>query len=270
MPPCTWVLRLAQRSAAGARQRGRDRRGVGELVAAGDRPPWPRPHTAEVASSVATTMLAQWCLTAWYMPMTRPNCTRSLAYAAAISVVSQGHADRLGREHHSDRSTSVCAAPRVTVTGAESSETLSGRGGSDRGSPGTSTVTRVAPLPHARTTSSPARSDQDPRQAPPSTAPAEPDAVPSTTVQRSPESDARRERPVGERGQGRPWWARPRPRAPWRWRSRSGRRHRRDRTSELLDDHHELLEAVAGPAVLLGQVQTQPAELGQLVPPLGQ
>ena len=34
---------------------------------------------AEVSSSVATAMLAQWCLTAWYVPMTRPNCSRSLA-----------------------------------------------------------------------------------------------------------------------------------------------------------------------------------------------
>jgi hypothetical protein len=36
-------------------------------------------HTAAVASSTATSMLAQWCLTAWYMAMGRPNCWRTLA-----------------------------------------------------------------------------------------------------------------------------------------------------------------------------------------------
>ena len=36
-------------------------------------------HTAAVASSPATSMSAQWCLTASNVPMGRPNCTRSLA-----------------------------------------------------------------------------------------------------------------------------------------------------------------------------------------------
>ena len=36
-------------------------------------------QTAAVASSVATSMSAQWCFTAWNMPMGRPNCTRSFA-----------------------------------------------------------------------------------------------------------------------------------------------------------------------------------------------
>ena len=31
-------------------------------------------------------MFAQWCLTAWNVAMTRPNCSRTLAYSAAISV----------------------------------------------------------------------------------------------------------------------------------------------------------------------------------------
>ena len=34
-------------------------------------------------------MLAQWCLTAWYMAIGRPNCSRSLAYSAACSVHSR-------------------------------------------------------------------------------------------------------------------------------------------------------------------------------------
>ena len=36
-------------------------------------------QTAAVASSEATSMLAQWCLTAWKVAMGRPNCTRTLA-----------------------------------------------------------------------------------------------------------------------------------------------------------------------------------------------
>jgi hypothetical protein len=36
-------------------------------------------HTALVANSVATAMLAQWCFTAWYMAIGRPNWMRSLA-----------------------------------------------------------------------------------------------------------------------------------------------------------------------------------------------
>ena len=60
------------------RQRGGDRRRV---ASAGRRrsPTHGRAsHTALVASSVATTMLAQWCLTAWYMAIGRPNWMRSL------------------------------------------------------------------------------------------------------------------------------------------------------------------------------------------------
>ena len=36
-------------------------------------------HTAAVAISVATDMLAQWCFTAWNMAIGRPNCSRSRA-----------------------------------------------------------------------------------------------------------------------------------------------------------------------------------------------
>ena len=46
MPPCTWMFRLAHRSAAGAGQRGGHRRRVGELVAAGRRRPGGVPHGA--------------------------------------------------------------------------------------------------------------------------------------------------------------------------------------------------------------------------------
>jgi hypothetical protein len=51
-----------------------------------------------VAISVATAMLAQWCFTAWYMAMGRPNWMRSLAYSAAISGALACDADRVGGE----------------------------------------------------------------------------------------------------------------------------------------------------------------------------
>ena len=41
-----------------------------------------------MASSAATSMLAQWCLTAWKVAIGRPNWTRTLAYSAACWVVS--------------------------------------------------------------------------------------------------------------------------------------------------------------------------------------
>ena len=61
------------------RQRGGHRRGVGELVAARPSAARAASHTAAVASSAATAMLAQWCLTAWNVAIGRPNCTRTLA-----------------------------------------------------------------------------------------------------------------------------------------------------------------------------------------------
>ena len=64
MPPCTCMLRLAHRSAAGPAR-------VAATAAVYAR--WSSPlsaaraasHTAAVAISVATIMLAQWCFTAW-------------------------------------------------------------------------------------------------------------------------------------------------------------------------------------------------------------
>ena len=59
-------------------ERGGDRGGQLELVEiAGGR--GSGVPTAAVASSAATSMSAQWCFTAWNMPMGRPNCTRSFA-----------------------------------------------------------------------------------------------------------------------------------------------------------------------------------------------
>ena len=69
-------------------QRRRDGRGVAELVTAAGPRPGRRPTPRRLASSVATSMLAQWCLTAWKVAIGRPNCSRTFAYSAAFSVHS--------------------------------------------------------------------------------------------------------------------------------------------------------------------------------------
>ena len=46
-------------------------------------------QVAAVVSSAFTNMLAAWCLTAWKVPMVRPNCSRTLAYSTAISRAAQ-------------------------------------------------------------------------------------------------------------------------------------------------------------------------------------
>ena len=78
MPPCTWMLSCAHSSAAASAS-------ARAIAAASDS--WSPPssaaraasQTAAVASSAATSMLAQWCLTASNVAMGRPNCTRALA-----------------------------------------------------------------------------------------------------------------------------------------------------------------------------------------------
>ena len=78
MPPCTWMFIWAlstagpkARCAAMAETRSNSSAGPSAALAAS--------QTAAVASSAATSMLAQWCFTAWKVPIVRPNCTRSLA-----------------------------------------------------------------------------------------------------------------------------------------------------------------------------------------------
>ena len=46
-------------------------------------------HTAAVARSVSAIISAHLCLMAWNCPMGRPNCSRILAYAAAVSVAQR-------------------------------------------------------------------------------------------------------------------------------------------------------------------------------------
>ena len=78
MPPCTWMPRSAHEVTRRRGQGGRDGRGEA-LLAAAWRGVRAASHTAAVASSVATSMLAQWCLTAWNIPIGRPNCSRTSA-----------------------------------------------------------------------------------------------------------------------------------------------------------------------------------------------
>ena len=124
-------------------------------------------------------MLAQWCFTAWYIAMTRPNCTRSLAYTAADSVHSSAiptaSADRITRA----RSTSVCLAPGRIVAGTPSSAMRAVRrvGSRLRG------VVTVTPEPTSTTaTSSPTATSNSCASPPPSTEPADPEALPPETV----------------------------------------------------------------------------------------
>ena len=78
IPPCTWMLRLAQRSAAGIASDAASA-DVSENCSPPAEAARAASHTAAVASSVATSMLAQWCLTAWNVAIGRPNWWRSLA-----------------------------------------------------------------------------------------------------------------------------------------------------------------------------------------------
>ncbi len=49
----------------------------------------PRPRSPPWSPPRSTNMLAAWCLTAWKVPMVRPNCSRTFAYSTAISSVAQ-------------------------------------------------------------------------------------------------------------------------------------------------------------------------------------
>src|SRR3954464_5884125 len=103
-------------------------------------------------------MLAQWCFTAWNVAMTRPNCSRTFAYSAAISVAPRAtptaSADKMTR----DRSRNVVAAPVSVVAAAPSRATRPLRRVGSRFD-GTSTFT---PLPRrsTRTASPPTRTSR--------------------------------------------------------------------------------------------------------------
>ena len=99
---------------------GRQRRGDrgGELESAC--PPWrfsrcssmarAASHTAAVARSVSAIISAHLCLMAWNWPIGRPNCSRILAYADAVSV-----AHRATPMHSADSSVDISARARVRL-----------------------------------------------------------------------------------------------------------------------------------------------------------
>ena len=60
-------------------------------------------HAAPRACSTATSMSAQRCFTPWNCPIGRPNCSRTVAYSAAVST------------HHA-APPAASAATRVAVT----------------------------------------------------------------------------------------------------------------------------------------------------------
>ena len=80
-----------------------------------------------MASSAATSMFAQWCLTAWKVAIGRPNCSRTLAYSAACSVVSAAMPAASAASTARAMSVSSPRAPGSTVAGAASSLTRAAR-----------------------------------------------------------------------------------------------------------------------------------------------
>ena len=79
MPPCTWMFICALCTAGAKARCAAMAADEVELVERVGRRRRAASQTAAVASSAATSMSAQWCLTAWKVPIVRPNCTRSFA-----------------------------------------------------------------------------------------------------------------------------------------------------------------------------------------------
>ena len=78
MPPCTWMF-ISAFCTAGAKVKCAAMEAARSNSSAESPEARAASHTAAVANSAATSMSAQWCLTAWKVPIVRPNCTRSLA-----------------------------------------------------------------------------------------------------------------------------------------------------------------------------------------------
>jgi hypothetical protein len=80
-----------------------------------------------VASSAATSMLAQWCLTAWKVAIGRPNWIRILAYSAACCVVSVAMPMASAANTALAVSVSSRRAPASSTAAARSSRTRAAR-----------------------------------------------------------------------------------------------------------------------------------------------
>ena len=216
-------------------------------------------QTSAVASSAATSMLAQWCLTAWKVAMGRPNCTRTLAYAAACSVHSVAMPTASAAVMRRARSTRTRRPPGITSAGAPDSTTAVAA---------PRQVEVVRDLHHDATRSN-VHDDgvvtrgedeqmgeataQDRRSR------AGGLAVRHRDVRR--QRDAAEDRAVGQPGQE----ARRQRTGRGRVDHRAGdhRRHERsgrDGAAELLGHHDELGQPEAGAALVLGEVEAEPAE----------
>ena len=218
-------------------------------------------------------MLAQWCFTAWNIAITRPNCCRSLAYAVARSTHScappaasadtstratswasaaapREHA--IGRDLHAVRVHDAAATGRVEVRVHRDAQP--GRIGIDDD--------------HVRTGDEyeligEARAEHDT----------------AVTAQR-----LAFQRQVADRARARRGGCRRPARAGARALLRGGAGHRdhgrrehggqerpgRGGTAELLEHDHELGQAVAAAADVLGEVQAEPAEIDEVRPELRQ
>ena len=267
MPPCTWMLSLASRSAAGMASvaataavyeswsppiggrpgRVPDRRG---RQLGGD----------EHVGAVVLDRLEH-----------RDRAAELLAHLGVLGGhlgALAGDAGGLGREGAARaRSTRTCAAPGTISAAAPSSADAGGAaGGVDvgRGLDGHAVGREVDDRDVVAHGDERARR-RGRRRGP---TPAEP-VRPAAVTARSPSSATRADgRAVGEAGK------QTRPAVVVGGRCRDHRagddggdeRSRRDRPAQFLDDDHQLGEAEAGPAVRLGQVQAEPAQLAQLAP----
>ena len=221
-------------------------------------------HTAAVASSVATAMLAQWCLTAWNMAIGRPNCWRTLAYSAARSVHSRATPTASAASSRRAMSTSARRAPGSRSPRRTVERDTAGAAGRvevrrhlDRhaGALGVDDGDVVAD-----------RHEDDVGQAGAEHRPRRAGQRAAAGRDVTAEGDGPERRAAGQAGQ--------QPRrdlvAADRGEHRAGdqRRHertRREATAQLLDDDHRLRQPVAGAAELLGHVQPEPAEIGGLL-----
>ena len=202
------------------------------------------------------------------MAIGRPNCRRSLAYAAARSVQARGHANGLGGEDRAGevehRLTGAAQDDARSAVEGHACRTPRGvevRRGLDRDA-GTRSVDDddVVPGRHQEDVGQPA-AEHDARGAGRG-------SVLDQEVAVQPDA-------TGQLARGEPWQEPLTVRIVTAGIDRGAREHRGgegawgQRPPELLDDHDQLGEAEARPAERLGQVQAQPAHAADLVPERG-
>ncbi len=252
MPPCSWMFFSAHQTKAGractaATAAASSNSGVPGSVRAAS-------QTAAVASWAATSMSAAVCFTAWNTPMTRPNCSRTLAYSLAMVTHKCAPPVASAAARTRPSMTAVRRAPRedaVVVRRADELDDPGAAGGV--GVAGHRDLDLVAGREHEVVTT---RDEEEIGE--PGT---EDECAAFVGAHRAAHGT------VGEAGEER---------GLLRVGAGGGddrrRPHRRqegpggDRAPERLEHHDQLGEAEAGPAVGLGQVQAQPSEVGHLLP----